>query len=52
MMDRKERERLVALSRVKDKGLPRRDAAEGPGVSLRQVQRLYRRYRRERDRRL
>jgi hypothetical protein len=44
VMNRKERERLVALSRVKDKELLRRDAASVLGLSLRQVHRLYLRY--------
>ena len=49
-MNRKERERLVLLSRVKDKELSRRDAAQVLGLSLRQVHRLYLRYLLEGDR--
>jgi transposase len=44
VMNRKERERLVVFSRVKDKELPRAQAAEVLGISLRQAHRLYRRY--------
>ena len=43
-MNRKERERLVILKRVKDKQLSRRSAAEALGVSLRQLHRMYLRY--------
>ena len=43
-MNRKERERLVVLSRVKDKELSRRAAAEVLEVSLRHLHRLYLRY--------
>jgi len=43
-MNRKARERLVVLSRVKDKALARRAAATVLGLSLRQVHRLYLRY--------
>lgn len=49
-MNRKERERLVLLSRVKDKELSRRDAAQVLGLSLRQVHRLYLRYLSQGDR--
>lgn len=48
-MNRKERQRLVVLSRVKDKELPRSAAAQVLGLSLRQVHRLYRRYLAEGD---
>ena len=41
VMNRKERERLVVLSRVKDKELSRTAAAEVLRLSLRQVHRLY-----------
>ena len=44
-MNRKERERLVVLSRVTDRQLSRREAAEVLGVSLRQMHRVYKRYR-------
>jgi transposase len=44
LMNRKERERLVVFSRVKDKELGRREAAAVLGLSLRQVHRIYRRY--------
>jgi len=44
VMSRKERERLVVLSRVKDKELSRRAAAEVLEVSLRHLHRLYRRF--------
>jgi hypothetical protein len=50
VMSRKERERLVVLSRVKDKELSRRAAAEVLDLSLRQVHRLYLRYLAEGDR--
>ena len=43
-MNRKERERLVVFSRVKDRQLSRREAAEVLDLSLRQVHRTYRRY--------
>jgi len=43
-MSRKERERLVILSKVKSKELGRRDASEILGLSLRQVHRLWLRY--------
>lgn len=49
-MNRKERERLVLFSRVKDKELSRRDAAQVLGLSLRQMHRLYLRYLSEGDR--
>lgn len=49
-MNGKERERLVLLSRVKDKELSRKDAAQVLGLSLRQVHRLYLRYLLEGDR--
>ena len=48
-MNRKERERLVVLSRVKDKELLRTTAAEVLSLSLRQVHRLYLRYLAEGD---
>ncbi|MEO6877013.1 MAG: ISNCY family transposase, partial [Gemmatimonadaceae bacterium] len=48
-MNRADRERLVILSRVKDKQLRRREAAEVLGLSLRQVHRLYRRYKLQGD---
>lgn len=48
-MSRKERERLVVFSRVKDKELSRRAAAEVLDLSLRQVHRLYLRYLAEGD---
>jgi len=48
-MNRKERQRLVVLSRVKDRELSRAAAAEVLGLSLRQVHRLYLRYRDEGD---
>src|SRR2546423_14117730 len=44
VMNRKDRERLVVLSRVKDKELARSAAAEVLGLSLRQMHRLYLRY--------
>src|SRR5665213_2175453 len=43
-MNRKEREKLSVFSRVKDKLLTRREAAEALGLSLRQVHRMYGRY--------
>ena len=43
-MSRKERERLVVFSRLKDKQLSRVAAAAVLGLSLRQVHRLYRRF--------
>lgn len=43
-MNRKERERLVVLNRVRDKELPRAAAAEVLRLSLRQVHRLYLRF--------
>ena len=43
-MTRKERERLVVFSRVKDKQLSRREAGDVLGLSLRQVHRSYGRY--------
>jgi transposase len=49
VMNRKERERLVVLSRVKDKELARQAAAEVLGLSLRQMHRLYLRYLAEGD---
>lgn len=49
-MNRKERERLVVLSRVKDRDLSRAAAAEVLGVSLRQAHRLYLRFLAEGDR--
>ncbi len=48
-MNRKERERLVVLSRVKDRELSRAVAAQVRGLSLRQMHRVYRRYRSEGD---
>ena len=48
-MNRKERQRLVVLSRVKDKELSRSAAAEVLGLSLRQVHRLHLRYLSEGD---
>jgi transposase len=50
VMNRKERERLVVFSRVKDKELSRKAASEVLRLSLRQVHRLYRRYLSEGDR--
>jgi transposase len=50
VMNRKERERLVVLSRVKDRELSRKTAAAALGLSLRQVHRLYLRYLAEGDR--
>src|SRR4051794_13528273 len=49
VMNRKERERLVGLSRGKDKELSRRAAAEVLEVSLRQLHRQYLRYLAEGD---
>src|SRR5581483_3040612 len=49
VMNRRERERLVVLSRVKDRELSRRDAAAVLSLSLRQVHRLYLRYLSEGD---
>jgi len=49
VMNRKERERLVVLSRVKDKELSRRNAAQVLGLSLRQMHRVYLRYLAEGD---
>jgi len=49
-MNRKERERLVVLNRVKDKELSRADAAQVLRLSLRQVHRLYLRFVDEGDR--
>lgn len=43
-MNRKEREKLSVFSRVKDRLLTRREAAEALGLSLRQVHRMYCRY--------
>jgi len=43
-MSRRDRERLVVLSRVKDKQVKRRAAAKILGISLRQTHRLYKRY--------
>src|SRR3954469_1934848 len=43
-MSRKERERLVVLNKVKSKELGRREAAEVLGLSLRQVHRLWLRF--------
>ena len=48
-MNRKERERLVVLARVTDKELSRRDAAGALGLSLRQLHRVYARYRADGD---
>jgi transposase len=47
VMNRKERERMVVFSRLQDQELSRRDAAGVLGLSLRQVHRLYLRYRLE-----
>jgi transposase len=44
LMSRKERERVVVLSRVKDKQLSRSAAARTLGLSLRHLHRIYRRY--------
>jgi transposase len=44
VMNRKERQRLAVLSRVKDKQWPRRQAAEILGLSLRQMHRIVPRY--------
>jgi hypothetical protein len=44
VMSRKERERLVVLSRVRDKELSRADGAQVLRVSLRQMHRLYLRF--------
>jgi len=49
-MSRKERERLVVLTKVKARELSRRDAAAILGVSLRQVHRMYARFAAEGDR--
>src|SRR5690242_3174275 len=49
VMNRKERERLVVLSRVKDKELSRQAASEVLEVSLRHLHRLYLRYLAEGD---
>lgn len=49
-MSRKERERLVMFNQVKLGQIDRRSAAEVLGLSLRQVQRLYVRWREEGDR--
>lgn len=48
-MSRKERERLVMLNEIKLKHVDRRTAAEVLGLSLRQVHRLYVRWREEGD---
>src|SRR4051812_2385525 len=52
VMNRKERQRLVVFSRVKDKELSRVAGAEVLGLSLRQMHRLYRRYLAEGDKAL
>src|SRR3954454_5582109 len=43
-MSRKERERLVVFTKVRDKELSRREASEVLGLSLRQVHRMYLRF--------
>lgn len=48
-MSRKERERLVVLSRVKGKELSRAEGAEVLGLSHRQMRRIYVRWRKEGD---
>jgi transposase InsO family protein len=48
-MNRIDRERMVILSRVKDKQLRRGEAAEVLGLSLRQVHRLFLRYKAQGD---
>jgi transposase len=48
-MSRKERERLVVLNKVKEKKLSRREASEILGLSLRQLHRMYVRFRDEGD---
>ncbi len=48
-MNRKQRERLVVLSRVKDKQLSRRAGSEVLGLSMRQMHRVYLRYLSEDD---
>ena len=48
-MSRKERRRLVVLSRVAERGMSLRDGAQVLGVSYRQARRIYRRYREEGD---
>lgn len=48
-MSRKERERLVILNKVKSKELGRREASEILGLSLRQVHRLWLRFKAESD---
>jgi transposase len=48
-MSRKERERLVVLNKVKEKKLSRREGSEILGVSLRQLHRMYVRFRDEGD---
>jgi transposase len=44
VMNRKERERLVVMNRVKDRQLSRQEACVVLGLSLRQVHRIYQRY--------
>ena len=48
-MNRKERQRLVVLNRVKDRDLSRMAAAQVLGLSLRQMHRVYLRYLAEGD---
>jgi transposase len=48
-MSRKERERLVVLSRMKEKELSRAEGAAVLGLSHRQMQRIYLRWRKEGD---
>jgi transposase len=49
VMNRKERERLLVLSRIKDKELGRREGAGILGLSLRQMHRVVLRYRDQQD---
>src|SRR5687767_14934054 len=49
-MSRKERERLVVLNKVKAKELSRREASEVLGLSLRQLHRMWLRFKAEGDR--
>lgn len=48
-MNRRERERLVVMNRVKDSELSRKEACGVLGISLRQMHRVYRRYLAEGD---
>ncbi len=49
-MSKKERCRLVIMSRVRDRAMTIREASEMVGVSYRQGRRIYKRYREEGDR--